>query len=208
MDLYGAPLSCSLASHIALLEAGLDARIHYVVLSTKRTVDGEDYLAVAPKGQVPVLRLGDGELLTEGPAVLQWIADRAPASGLAPAAGSMARYRLQEWLNYLSTELHKQVFATIFNPAQPPEAKAFARSVAPAKLGHVAARLEGRETLLGDGFSVADAYLVTILNWCEPAGIDLAVWPSLVAYRQRQLARPSVAKALAEELAVRARMSA
>jgi glutathione S-transferase len=203
MELYSAPLSCSLAAHTALIEAGIDATYHYVVLATKKTADGADYLAVAPKGQVPALRLDDGEVLTEGPAVLQWIADQAPASGLAPAAGTMARYRLQEWLNFLSTELHKQVFAAIFNPASPPEAKAFARSLAPVKFRHPEARLADRPFLMGDAFTVADAYLTTILTWCDPAGIPLDAFPNLVAYRNRNLARPSMAKALGEELAAR-----
>jgi glutathione S-transferase len=208
MHLYSAPLSCSLASHIALLETGADAGCTYVVLGTKKTLEGDDYLAIAPKGQVPALRLDDGEMLTEGPAVLQYIADRAPAAGLAPPAGSLARYRLQEWLNYLSTEVHKMVFATIFNPATPPESKAFARGVAPVKLDHISAKLGDRPYLMGDTFSVADAYLVTILGWCDPAGIDLARWPNLVAYRGRMMARPAVAKAVGEELEARARMAA
>lgn len=206
MELYSAPLSCSLAAHAALIEAGLDATCHYVELASKKTLDGADYLAVAPKGQVPALRLDDGEVLTEGPAVLQWIADRAPASGLAPAPGTMARYRLQEWLNYLSTELHKQVFATIFNPAQPPEAKAFARQLAPTKLGYVAEKLGDRTGLLGDGFTVADAYLTTILSWCAPAGISLDAFPNLAAYRDRNFSRPAMAKAFGEEMEARRRI--
>jgi glutathione S-transferase len=204
MKLYSAPLSCSLASHISLIEAGLPVDYRYVVLSKRQTTDGEDYLAVAPKGQVPALLLDDGELLTEGPAVLQWIADQKPGAKLAPEAGTMARYRLQEWLNYLSTEVHKMVFATIFNPFQPDAAKAFAREVAAAKFDYLSKRLDGRDVLLGDDFTVADAYLVTICNWCEPAGIDLSRWPVLTKYHRRHMARPAVAKAMEAELAARA----
>jgi glutathione S-transferase len=208
MKLYSAPLSCSLASHIALIEAGIPAEYAYVVLSKRQTIDGDDYLSVSPKGQVPALRLDDGELLTEGPAVLQWIADQNPGAKLAPAAGTMARYRLQEWLNYLATEVHKMVFATIFNPFQPAEAKSFAREVVAAKFDHLSKLLEGRTVLMGDDFTVADAYLVTILNWCQPAGIDLSRWPVLVEYHRRHVARPSVTKALQTELDVRAKTAA
>mgnify|MGYP001227061195 CR=1 FL=1 len=208
MDLYSAPLSCSLASHVALIEAGLPANYHYVVLSKRQTLDGQDYLKVAPKGQVPALKLDDGEVLTEGPAVLQWIGDQNPAAKLAPPAGTMARYRLQEWLNYLSTEVHKMVFATLFNPAQPAEAKAFARTIVVAKFDHLSSKLEERQFLIGDDFTVADAYLGTILNWCKPAGVELSRWPVLEAYHQRLLARPAFAKAVASEVEARARMAA
>lgn len=204
MDLYGAPMSCSLASHIALLESGQDAICHYVSLSRKTLLDGSDYMATAPKGQVPALRLDDGALLTEGPAVLQFIADRKPDSGLAPEAGTIGRYRLQEWLNFLSTELHKQVFAVVFNPGQPAAAKAYAAEVALKKFEYLNDRLDGRAFLLGDGFTIADAYCVTILNWAAPAGLDLAAYPALAAYHARHLRRPAVARAIAEEMAVRA----
>jgi glutathione S-transferase len=129
MDLYFAPLSCSMASRIAFYEAGINAKFHQVVLSTKQLTTGESYLEINPKGQVPALRTPDGIILTEGPAVLQFIADQAPASGLAPPAGTMARYSLQQWLNYLSTEVHKAVFYMMFNPASPNDVKAFARDV-------------------------------------------------------------------------------
>jgi glutathione S-transferase len=204
MDLYFAPLSCSLASRIALYEAGIPANFHQVTLMTKTLADGRDYLAVNPKGQVPALRLAGGEILTEGPAVLQYIADQAPAGTLAPAAGSPARYKLQQWLNYISTEVHKAVFYAIFNPASPPEAKAFARDVLlPQRYAFLSDHLKDRDHLL-DSFTVADAYLVTTLNWAKPAGVDLAQWPVLAAYHQRMTARPAVAKAIGEELALRA----
>jgi glutathione S-transferase len=203
MDLYFAPMSCSLASRIALYEAGLPANFHQVTLMTKKLTDGRDYLAINPKGQVPALRV-DGEILTEGPAVLQYIADRAPAGSLAPASGTPARYKLQQWLNYISTEVHKAVFYAMFNPASPPEAKAFARDVLlPQRYALLSDHLKDREYLL-DSFTVADAYLVTTLNWARPAGVDIAKWPVLAAYHQRIAARPAVAKAMGEELALRA----
>lgn len=204
MDLYFAPLSCSLASRIALYEAGIPATFHQVTLMTKKLADGRDYLGINPKGQVPALRLDDGEILTEGPAVLQYIADRAPAGKLAPVAGSPARYKLQQWLNYISTEVHKALFYTMFNPASPHDAKAFARDVLlPQRYAFLSDHLKDREHLL-DTFTVADAYLVTTLNWAKPAGVDLAKWPVLAAYHQRMAARPAVAKAMGEELALRA----
>ena len=204
MDLFFAPMSCSLASRIALYEAGIEANFHQVTLMTKKLADGRDYLAINPKGQVPALRLDDGEILTEGPAVLQYIADLAPSGTLAPVAGTSARYKLQQWLNYISTEVHKALFATMFNPASPPEAKAFARDLLlPQRYAFLSTHLEGRKFLL-DEFSVADAYLVTTLNWAKPAGIDLAKWPVLAAYHQRLASRPAVAKAMGEELALRA----
>jgi glutathione S-transferase len=204
MDLYFAPLSCSMASRIALYEAGLPANFHQVTLMTKTLADGRDYLGINPKGQVPALRLDNGEILTERPAVLQFIADQAPAGKLAPAAGSPARYKLQQWLNYISTEVHKAVFYMIFNPASPPEAKAFARDVLlPARYEFLSDHLKDRDHLL-ENFTVADAYLVTTLNWAKPAGVDLSRWPVLAAYHQRLAQRPAVAKAIGEELALRA----
>ncbi len=204
MDLYFAPLSCSMASRIALYEAGIEAGYHQVTLSTKRLADGSDYLAVNPMGQVPALKLDDGDVLTEGPAVLQYIADLKPGARLAPPAGTRARNKLQQWLNYIGTEVHKAVFAMVFNPASPPEAKAFARDVLlPARYERLSTHLKGREFLLDEGFSVADAYLVTTLNWAGPAGVDLSKWPVLAAYAQRLSARPSVARAVKEELALR-----
>ncbi|MEI6417464.1 MAG: glutathione S-transferase N-terminal domain-containing protein [Sphingomonadales bacterium] len=202
MDLYFAPLSCSLATRIALYEAGVPAGFHQVTLSTKQLADGSDYLAINPKGQVPAL-LTPGGVLTEGPAVLQYVADLAPESGLAPAAGSWGRAQLQQWLNYISSEVHKAVFYMSFNPASPPEVRAFARDVLlPARYRHVSNHLEGREFLL-EGFSVADAYLFTTLNWAGAINVALADWPVLAAYHARIAVRPAVARAFAEELALR-----
>jgi glutathione S-transferase len=204
MDLYFAPLSCSLATRIAIYEAGLPAQFHQVTLATKTLADGRDYLAINPKGQVPALATDAGDILTEGPAVLQYVADLAPGSGLAPAAGSLERTRLQQWLNYIATEIHKGVFYFLFNPASPPEARAFVREqLLPARYDHLSAHLQGREYLL-EGFTVADAYLFTTLNWAAPGGVDLAKWPVLAAYHGRIAARPAAGRALGEELALRA----
>jgi glutathione S-transferase len=204
LDLYFAPLSCSLASRIALYEAGMDARFHQVALATKQLPDGSDYRAINPKGQVPALRTDEGAILTEGPAVLQYIADRAPDGGLAPPSGTFARAQLQQWLNYIGTELHKAVFYMMFRPDTPPEMKAFARNtLLPERLVYLETHLAGRETLL-DTFSVADAYLVTVLGWVKHIGVDLAAYPAVAAYDARMLARPALARAVAEEAALRA----
>ncbi len=199
MELFFSPLACSLATRIALYEADLPATFTQVTLSTKRTGDDRDYFQVNPKGQVPALQTDDGALLTEGPAVLQYVADLAPDSGLAPAAGTPARYTLQTWLNYVATEVHKQVFAMMFNPATPQEAKAFARQLLEAKLAYLDGHLTGRETLLGEDFTVADCYLITALNWCRAIKLDLSAWPALAAYQARHEQRPAVARAMAEE---------
>jgi glutathione S-transferase len=168
-------------------------------LATKRVDDQVDYLAVTAKGTVPALRTDDGELLTEGPAILQYIADLRPDAELAPATGTFTRYRLQEWLNYLSTELHRTVFHPIFNPGPPAAAREYARQVLDAKFDYLSARLADRSYLL-DRFSVADAYLFTILNWTFGAKVDLQKWPVLTAYFGRIKARPKVAQAWNEEM--------
>jgi glutathione S-transferase len=200
MDLYFAPLACSMSSRIALYEAGAAARFVQVDTRAHRVADGTDFLAVTMQGQVPVLHTDDGERLTENPAVLQFIADRYPQSGLAPAGG-MARYRLQQWLNFVTSELHKVVFIPLLDSKAPEGAKAYAREKTARRLDTLNAHLEGREFLL-DRFTVADAYLVTVLNWAPYAGIDLAQWPAVQAYDERLRQRPSVARALADEMAL------
>ena len=204
MDLYFAPLSCSLATRIALYELDLPAAFHEVTLSTKRLTDDQsDYLAINPKGQVPALRTSSGAILTEGSAVLQYVADLDPEHRLAPLPGTFERSLLQQWLNYTSTEIHKAVFFTLFNPASPPEAKAFARDILlPSRYDYLVRHLAQRDYVL-DTFSVADAYLVTSLNWAAPAGVDLSAWPVLQAYHARIAQRPAVARAIGEELALR-----
>ena len=197
MDLYFSPLACSMATRIAFYEAGLDGGFIAVDTRARRIADGSDFLAVNHMGQVPVLRTDSGELLTENPVVLQYVADQKPESGLAPRGG-MERYRLQQWLNFVTSELHKVVFVPLLDPAMPDAGKAYARQKAEQRLAYLNAELEGREFLL-DRFTIADAYLTTVLNWAKYTGIDLAKWPAVKSYMDRMYQRPSVVKALAEE---------
>jgi glutathione S-transferase len=206
MELYFSPLACSMATRIALYEAGATATFLAVDSRSKRVADGTDYLAVNPLGQVPALRTDDGEVLTENPVVLQYVADAHPQSGLAPRDG-MARYRLQQWLNFTTSELHKAVFTPLLDPKSNDGAKAFARDKAALRLAHLEKHLAGRDYLL-DRFTVADAYLVTVLNWGKYSGIDLARWPAVQDYFRRVLERPSVKRALAEEEALFAEQQA
>ena len=202
VTLYFAPLACSMASRIALHEAGIPAVFRQVNLMTKTLAAGGDYWAINPKGQVPALALGDGTILNEGPVVLQAIADMAPDSGLAPAAADPARRDMMMWLNMIATELHSAVFVPYMHPAAPPKARAFALVRLEPRFNLLDAHLADREFLM-DGFTIADAYLVTVLGWTEHCGIDLERWPALAAYRARLRQRPSVALALAEELSLR-----
>ncbi|MBA4783520.1 MAG: glutathione transferase GstA [Rhizobiales bacterium] len=204
MDLFFAPMSCSLATRIALYESGQDADFHRVALADKTVEDGRDYWTINPKGQVPALITDDGIVITEGPAVLQYVADRAPETRLAPAAGTTARYELQTWLNYISSEIHKYIYFTIFNPESPEEARRYAREVAaPKRYEFLARHLAGRDFLVGEDFTVADAYLTVTLNWAQPGGIDLSRWPALTDYHRRMAARPAVARAISEEAKLR-----
>jgi glutathione S-transferase len=189
-----------MATRIALYEAGAQAGFIQVDLKVKCVEDGSDFLAVNGMGQVPVLRTDTGELLTENPVVLQYVADRLPGSGLAPQGG-MERYQLQKWLNFTTSELHKAVFVPLLDPKSSEGAKAYAREKAPQRLRYLAEHLEGRAFVL-DRFTIADAYLVTVLNWGRYSGLDLAEWPALHAYYHRMLERPSVAKAVSEEIAL------
>ena len=200
MELYFSPLACSMATRIALYEAGAAARFHQVDNRRKQLTDGSDFLAINAMGQVPVMRTDDGELLTENPVVLQFVADQYPDSGLAPRDG-MPRYRLQQWLNFITSELHKLVFNPLLDPRGEEGAKAFARGKAAQRFAYLNAHLDGREYLL-DRFTVADAYLIVVLNWAAFTGIDLAQWPAVQAYFVRLRERPSVARAFAEEFAL------
>jgi glutathione S-transferase len=206
MEVYFAPLSCSLATRIALYEAQQPATFHEVELSSKRLKDsGRDYREINPKGQVPALRTDQGEILTENAAILQYVADFARArgfEGLAPAAGSFERSRLQQWLHYVGTEIHKACFYVLFSPGASAEVKAYAKAGIEPKYAFLSQHLAGREFLLNE-FSVADAYLVTSLGWAAPADIDLARWPVLQQYRERLLQRPALARAWSEELQLR-----
>lgn len=198
MKLYFSPGACSLSPHIVLLEAGLDFRTEKVDLRDKRTAGGADYRLVNPKGAVPALMLKNGEVLTEVPAIVQFLADLAPEKQLAPPAGSFERYRLAEWLNYIGTEVHKG-FGPLFNRAATPEMRDMAISALNLRFGHLARSLEGRDYLMGERFTAADAYLFTVLNWCGFTGIDLAPWPVLRAFQARVAARPAVQQALRDE---------
>ncbi|WP_289295224.1 glutathione binding-like protein [uncultured Reyranella sp.] len=206
MELFASPLACSLASHIAVIEAGLPVTIRFV--ENKKTDDGGDFFAVSPYGYVPALRLDDGRILNEGASVLQYLADRKPEAGLAPAWGSDERYQLIDTLHYLGTEVHKRVFYNIFSTAVPAEAKEAAKADLEPTLAAIARRLGDRETLVGDRFTVADAYLVTLLNWAVFLKADLAKWPALTAYHRRHLQRPSVVQAMGVEMEERKRRAA
>ncbi|WP_448204424.1 glutathione transferase GstA [Azospirillum sp. sgz302134] len=198
MKLYMKPGACSLSPHIVLRETGLPFDLVKVDLAAKKTEDGSDFLAVNPKGQVPTLALDEGGILTEGSVIVQYVADRAPDSGLLPPAGSLDRYRVQEWLNFIGTELHK-TFSPLFRPTTPDAYKDIVKQTLNAKFAVVNAALDGKAYLMGDRFTVADAYAFTVLRWAKPMGIDLGGFPNLVAYLARVAERPAVAAALAAE---------
>jgi glutathione S-transferase len=203
LELYFAPLACSLATRISLYEAGAAAagtRFTQVDTRAKRLAAGGDFLAVNPMGQVPVLRTDAGESLTENTAVLQYVAESFPEAKLAPD-GVMARARLREWLGFIGTELHKAVFVPLLDPNASDAVKSYAREKLGLRMAVLEKHLSGREFLL-DAFSVADAYLATILNWTAATAVNLAQWPTVQEYHQRMLKRPSVARAFGEELAL------
>ncbi|MFT3776489.1 MAG: glutathione S-transferase N-terminal domain-containing protein [Minicystis sp.] len=197
MKLYFSPLACSMATRIALYEAGAEAQYVEVDGKTKRTSEGADFHTVNGLGLVPALDVGDGVVLTENAAILQHVAERFPEAGLAPR-DALGRARLQQWLCFIGTELHKALYVPLLDPKAPEGAKAYALSKAEPRLSWLAAQLDGRETLL-DRFSVADAYLVTVLNWSLAAPVKLDPWPAITSYVARVRARPSVARAFAEE---------
>jgi len=200
MDLYFSPMACSLASRIALYEAAAEARFIEVDPKTKRTLDGMDYLEVYPLGLVPLIRLDGGALLAENAAILQYIASRYPEAKLAPT-DDLARARLQQWLCFVGTELHKAMFIPLFDKKAPDGMRAHTLAKSRSRLDFLDGHLTGREFLL-DRFSVADAYLCTVLNWTKPTQVDLAPWPAIKQYHQRIAARPSVARAISEEYAL------
>jgi glutathione S-transferase len=197
MKLYYSPGACSLSPHIALAEAGLAYNVEKVDLKTKKTESGADFFAINPAGYVPALVLDNGEVLTEGPAIVQYIADLAPTKKLAPPAGSFERVRLQEVLNFISTELHKS-FSPLFNPATPEDWKTVVRGLIGRRLDVVEQKLADRDYLMGE-FSVADGYLFTVLGWGRMVGVDVAARPLLAAYLARVMARPAVQQAMKEE---------
>jgi glutathione S-transferase len=198
MKLYYSPGACSLASHIALREAGLPFEAVKVEGRGQKTAGGEDYSKVTAKGYVPALRLDDGSVLTEGTAILPYVADQNPGSSLAPTAGSMARYRLHESLGYINSELHAK-FGPFFIPGTTDEQKAAAKTNLGRRFDFAQAELGNKPFLMGDTFTVADAYLFTVLGWCAFVGIDLGQWPGLKAYHGRIAGRPAVQAALRAE---------
>jgi glutathione S-transferase len=202
MKLYLAPGSCSLSPHIALREAGIPFEPEVVLFPSKKTKSGDDYRAINAKGAVPALRLDNGEVLTEGSAIVQYIADQRPELELAPRAGTWERYRLQEWLNFIASDVHK-AFGPLFNPRAEESWKQAARELLAVKFDFIAKQLEGKPYLMGDSFTVADGYLFTILQWTKSKKIDMTPWPAITAYMDRIGARPTVRAALEAEAALR-----
>ncbi len=199
MKLYFSPGACSLSPHIVLRETGLPFELEQVHLGSKQTKSGIDFLTINPKGYVPTLQLDNGQVLTEGPAIVQYLADRRPEQKLAPPAGTMERYRLQEWLNFISTELHKS-FSPLFNSKTPEEYKQLVRENLSKRFDLIAKHLDGGHPyLMGEAFSVADAYLFTVLRWTKAVSFDLTPWPALKAFIDRMLARPAVKAAMEAE---------
>ncbi|MDT9001622.1 glutathione transferase GstA [Paucibacter sp. APW11] len=198
MKLYYSPGACSLSPHIVLHESGLKFETVLASTKTHKLQDGTDYYTINAKGYVPLLELANGDRLSEGPVIVQYIADLVPEKQLAPANGSWPRYRLQEWLNFITTELHKG-FSPLFNPAMPEEAKALFRAKLLERFKWVDAELEGRSYLMGEQFTVADAYLFTVSNWGQHVGVDISGFAHLAAYRGRVAARPAVQAAMKAE---------
>ena len=198
MKLYYAPGACSLASHISLHESGLPFEIDQFIPSTGKTASGEDFMQVNPKGYVPTIRLDDGGILTEGAAVLQYIADQNPASGLAPKSGTMERYHLQEWLTFIGTEIHK-TFSPLFGKTIPPEVKMRAHDLLTRRLGYVESQLANKPYLMGEHFTVADAYMFVVVKWSDRVGFDLAQFPKIREYLERISARDAVQAAMKAE---------
>ncbi|MFA9284452.1 MULTISPECIES: glutathione transferase GstA [unclassified Comamonas] len=198
MKLYFSPGACSLSPHIALLEAGLPFTLEMASTKTHQLKDGTDFYTINPLGYVPVLELDNGQRLREGPAIVQYIADQAPASKLAPANGTFERYQLQEWLGFIGTEIHKG-FSPLFNPNLPDTVKDMSRVHVLKRLTWVDSQLEGKEFLMGTDFTVADAYLFTVCGWSKFVGVDTSGLQNLASFMQRVGARPAVQQAIAEE---------
>ena len=198
MKLYFAPGACSLSPHIVLEEAGIAAETEQVNNQEKKTKSGADYWTINPKGQVPALVLDSGEMLTEGPVIVQYLADQKPGSGLVPPAGSIERYRVQEWLNFITSELHKS-FGPIFRPTTPDAFKTISKENLGKRFDWLDKQLAGKKYLTGDAFTAADAYLFTVVNWVNFLSIDISKWANLKAFQERVAARPKVQEAMAAE---------
>ncbi|HVS27143.1 MAG TPA: glutathione transferase GstA [Burkholderiales bacterium] len=198
MKLYYYPGACSMAPHIVLREAGYNFDLDKVDFAAMKTAGGEDYRKTNPKGYVPALKLDDGQVLTEVGVIIQYLADRKLESGLAPKAGTMDRYRLMEWVNFIATEVHKSLGA-FFNPKMTPEWKEAQLALVGRRFDYLTAALDGKQYVMGDKFSVADAYLFTVLNWTNLHKIDMGKWPKLKDYMARVAARPTVQKTMKAE---------
>jgi glutathione S-transferase len=198
MKLYYSPGACSLSPHIVMREAGLAFEPVMAPTKTHKLQDGTDYYTINPLGYVPMLELDDGSRLREGPAIVQYIADQVPNKNLAPAAGTLPRYRLQEWLTFIGTEIHKS-FSPLFNANMPEDGKKIYRERLANRFDFVNKELAGKQYLMGEHFTVADAYLYTVTRWAKPMAIDLTAYPNLVAHNARVNARPAVQEALKAE---------
>ncbi len=198
MKLYYYPGACSMAVHIALHETGIPFELDKVDLAKHQTASGEDYYQINPKGYVPALKFDDGQVLTEDAVLLQYVADQKPAAGLAPKAGTMERYRLMEWLNFISSEVHKTLGA-LFNPKITPEWKDHQVVLFGRRCDFLSKALGSKPFLMGDQFTIADAYLFTILGWANLFKLDMSRWPALTEYAGRIAARPAVKEAMKAE---------
>ena len=198
MQLYFAPGACSLATHITLREAGLPFELKRADVQTKKLEDGSDYFAINSKGAVPALKLDNGQVLTEGVAIMQYLADQKPDSGLAPKNGTLERYRLQEWLNYVTSEVHKS-FSPLWNPTADPAVKQFTLDNLAKKFEWLNQQLTGKKYLTGDTFTIADSYLFTVLNWTNFLNVDLSKYPAIKDFQARVAARPKVKEAMEAE---------
>jgi glutathione S-transferase len=198
MKLYFSPGACSLSPHIVLREAGIPFDLEQVNNQEKKTKSGQDYWTINSKGYVPTLELDNGERITEGPVIVQYVADQKPGSGLAPANGTLERVRVQEWLNFITSELHKS-FGPIFRPTTPDAFKDISRQNLGKRFEWLDKQLAGKQYLMGDKFTVADAYLFVVLRWTSRVNIDITQWPNIKAYFDRVAARPKVREALVAE---------
>ena len=198
MKLYYAPGACSLSPHIVSREAGIELELEQVDIREKKTKSGKDFLSINAKGQVPVLEMDAGQRLTEGPIIVQYLAAQKNATDLMPAAASPDRYRVQEWLNFVGSEMHK-TYGPLFRPTTPDEFKRLSREIIGKRLDWIDQQLAGKHYLTGDKFTVADAYMFTVLRWSPRVEIDLGKWPNVKAYVDRVAARPKVQEALKAE---------
>ena len=198
MKLYYWPGACSLSPHIVSREAGIDLQLAQLDRAERKTADGTVLSSVNPKNQVPVLEMDDGQKLTEGPVIVQYLADLKPASGLVPPPGSVERYRVQEWLNFISSELHRS-FSPLFRPTTPDDFKAVLRDMLAQRFDWIDKELAGKPYLMGDKFTAADAYLFTVVRWSPRVGIDLSKWKNITAYLESVAARPKVQEAMKAE---------